>query len=65
MEEFIKSKEKSNNNEKVLKDDLFNNNYNIIYVGTEFGLICEFFNQIRKFYPDLIIEYNTFVFINI
>ena len=62
IEEFIKSKEESKNNEKVLKDDIFNNNYDIIYVETEYDLICEFFNQIRKFDPDLIIGYNTFGF---
>jgi len=62
IEEFIKSKEKSKNNEKVLKDDIFNDNYNIIYVETEYDLICEFFNQIRKLDLDLIIGYNTFGF---
>ena len=61
IEEFIKKYEKSKIN-KQIKNDVLNENYDIIYVETEYDLICEFFNQIRKLDPDLIIGYNTFGF---
>jgi len=61
VEEFIRKCEKSKV-DKQLKNNVLNEKYNIIYVETEYDLICEFFNQIRKLDPDLIIGYNTFGF---
>ncbi|ORX41576.1 DNA/RNA polymerase [Piromyces finnis] len=61
IEEFIMKHEKSKK-DKILKSDILNDKYDIIFVESEYDLICEFFNQIRKLDPDLIIGYNTFGF---
>ncbi|KAG4108046.1 DNA/RNA polymerase [Neocallimastix lanati (nom. inval.)] len=61
IEEFIKrmDRKKEENN---TKENTFNEEYEIIFVETEYELLCEFFNQIRIHDPDLIIGYNTFGF---
>ncbi|KAG4090458.1 DNA/RNA polymerase [Neocallimastix lanati (nom. inval.)] len=61
IEEFIKrmDRKKEENNTKA---NTFNEEYEIIFVETEYELLCEFFNQIRIHDPDLIIGYNTFGF---
>jgi len=61
IEEFIKKYEKSKMDKQV-KNNVLDEKYDIIYVETEYDLICEFFNQIRQLDPDLIIGYNTFGF---
>ncbi|OUM59711.1 hypothetical protein PIROE2DRAFT_14682 [Piromyces sp. E2] len=61
IEEFIKKHEKSKK-DKQIKSNTLDEKYDIIYVETEYDLICEFFQQIRKLDPDLIIGYNTFAF---
>ena len=61
IEEFIMKHEKSKK-DKLLKNNILNDEYDIIFVESEYDLICEFFNQIRKLDPDLIIGYNTFGF---
>ncbi|ORX41412.1 DNA/RNA polymerase [Piromyces finnis] len=61
IEEFIVKHEKSKK-DKLLKSDILKDPYDIIFVESEYDLICEFFNQIRKLDPDLIIGYNTFGF---
>jgi len=61
IEEFIRKYEKSKIDNQ-LKNNVLNEKYDIIYVKTEYDLICEFFSQIRKLDPDLIIGYNTFGF---
>ncbi|ORX42240.1 DNA/RNA polymerase [Piromyces finnis] len=51
-----------NNKDKLLKNNVLNDKYDIIFVESEYDLICEFFKQIRNLDPDLIIGYNTFGF---
>ncbi|ORX41438.1 ribonuclease H-like protein, partial [Piromyces finnis] len=61
IEEFITKHEQSKK-DKLLKTDILNDKYDVIYVESEYDLICEFFSQIRKLDPDIIIGYNTFGF---
>ncbi len=64
IEDFIKRIEDNKNNEELGKsknhDEQFE--YEMIYVSTEYELLCEFFKQISKLDPDIIIGYNTFGF---
>ncbi|KAG4082510.1 DNA/RNA polymerase [Neocallimastix lanati (nom. inval.)] len=67
IEDFIKRMEdnKKNKNNKDLYESKNNNEqfeYEMIYVSTEYELLCEFFKQISKFDPDIIIGFNTFGF---
>ena len=61
IEKFIESHEKSKK-KKVLKTTEIQNDYDIIFVESEYELLCEFFKQIRALDPDVIIGYNTFGF---
>ncbi|KAG4082815.1 DNA/RNA polymerase [Neocallimastix lanati (nom. inval.)] len=67
IEDFIKRIEdnKKNKNNKDFDESKNNDDqfeYEMIYVSTEYELLCEFFKQIRKFDPDIIIGFNTFGF---
>jgi len=67
IEDFIKRIEdnKKNKNNKDFDESKNNDDqfeYEMIYVSTEYELLCEFFKQISKFDPDIIIGFNTFGF---
>ncbi|KAG4082435.1 DNA/RNA polymerase [Neocallimastix lanati (nom. inval.)] len=67
IEDFIKRIEdnKKNKNNKDFDESKNNDEqfeYEMIYVSTEYELLCEFFKQISKFDPDIIIGFNTFGF---